>query len=222
MDFERLREIAIGQGISLFGVADLDPLRVGFHESLAGAAAGLPVAVSLGLRLSQAVLEGIRDRPTLLYKHHYQAVNYRLDQAALLCCAAVQEEGFAALPVPASQIVDWRKRRGHLSHRAVAAQAGLGWIGRSGLLVNPRFGAQARYVTLLTNAPLAAGKPVEGGCGGCRDCLAACPAGAISEGGVDHEKCFAKLREFSKSPGIGQFICGACVKACPGAQSALP
>jgi len=32
----------------------------------------------------------------------------------------------------------------------------------------------------------------------------------------DFEKCFGLLKEFSKERGIGQHICGICVKACPG------
>jgi epoxyqueuosine reductase len=73
-------------------------------------------------------------------------------------------------------------------------------------------------VTVLTDAPLEAGKPLEGDCGDCRACVAACPAGAIHASSKDFDlsACKAKLDEFVRLQFIGQHICGVCVKACKG------
>jgi epoxyqueuosine reductase QueG len=116
-------------------------------------------------------------------------------------------------------VIDWQKQLGSLSHREIARLAGHGWYGRSNLLVNPRFGSRVRYTTVLTDMPLPAGKPVEGSCGECRLCVSLCPAGAIKADGFDREACHAKLKEFCKIQGIGQMICGVCIKACPGKRS---
>jgi epoxyqueuosine reductase QueG len=62
--------------------------------------------------------------------------------------------------------------------------------------------------------PLQPGVPAKRDCGSCRLCIQACPAGAITEQGFHKPKCIAKLREFSHLPGIGQYICGVCVKVC--------
>ena len=201
--------------MSLFGVADLPPIRETFHPSLQDVASRLHYGISLGLRLSDAILDQLQGGPTLIYKHHYKAANYYLDQAALRFVHHLQEAGWSALPVPASQMVEWEGQKGHLSHKLVAKFAGLGWIGRSSLLVNPRHGARVRYVTILTDMPLRAASPLARDCGECRSCIALCPAGAISEVGYHMPACVEKLKEFSSSRGIGVLICGLCVRACP-------
>jgi len=212
---EILQELAWQEGMSLFGVADLMPIRETFHSSLQDIASGLPYGISLGLHLSNAILDQLQGGPTLIYKHHYKAANYRLDQVALRFVHHIQERGYSALPVPASQMVDWEGQKGHLSHKLVAKFAGLGWIGRSSLLVNPKYGARVRYVTILTDMLLRSDSPVSRGCGECRSCISLCPAGAISEDGYDMSRCVEKLKEFSSHRGIGVLICGMCVQACP-------
>ena len=213
---EFLESAAKEKGITLFGIAFLDPVRKYFHPSIVPATAPLQFGISMGFRLSDEIIDGIIDEPTLIYKHHYSTANHFLDQTALQITGLIQKKNHGALAIPASQIVDWKNQLGHLPHKAIAYQAGLGWLGRSNLLVNPQFGAGVRYVTILTNLLLEPDKPIEGNCGDCYKCLEACPAGAITKEGYDRNKCLEKLKKFAKKPGIGQFICGVCVKACPG------
>ncbi|HTY08635.1 MAG TPA: hypothetical protein VMF29_05680 [Candidatus Edwardsbacteria bacterium] len=213
---EELEKIARNRGMAIFGVAELGPIRATFRPEIEQAAQGLVYGISMGYRLSDPVLDGIDDCPTLIYKHHYKVANYMLDQAAGQVTAYIQGAGFRALPIPASQVIDWENNFGHLSHKAVAVQAGLGWTGRSALFIHPRHRARLRLVTVLTDLPLAAGVPLEktDHCGSCQLCIRACPAGAITAAGYDKQKCADKLKEFSKLPGIGQSICGVCVKIC--------
>jgi epoxyqueuosine reductase QueG len=212
-----LEALAQGEGMAVFGVADMGPLLETLHDSILGTARGLPFGISLGFRLSDPIIDGIADRPTLLYKHHYKVANYMLDRAGAALQSHITLQGYRALPVPASQVVDWDRNLGHLSHKAVAVRAGLGWIGKSALFIHPVHKARLRLTTVLTDMPLEPGRPLDGpGCGPCDVCIAACPAGALSEQGYDRDRCAAKLGEFAKLPGIGQHICGACVRACPG------
>lgn len=216
-NYERLVGFALDQGLSLFGVADIAGIREEF--SVAGKLREkFDWGISLGKRLLDAPLEDIEDRPTQLYFHHYRQLNFFLDRAAFLLSSYIQESGFQALPIPASQIIDWEKQRAHLSHKKVGYLAGLGFIGRSNLLVNPELGARFRLVTVLTDMPLEADKPLKGDCGVCRKCLKPCPAQAIKEKKeeFDHRACFEKLKEFRKMGIVGQHICGICVKACSG------
>jgi len=218
-NYEEIKKFAREEGISLFGVADItgiseeinldDELRKRFDRG-----------ISLGKRLVDTVIEEIKDRPTSLYFHHYRQLNFFLDRAAFLLSSYIQELGFKALPIPASQIIDWEKQRAHLSHKKVGYLAGLGHIGLNNLLVNPELGARFRLVTVLTDMPLEADKPVEGNCGECRECLEPCPANAIRERkeDFDHRACFEKLKEFRKLRFVGQHICGVCVKACSGTR----
>ncbi|KPJ50039.1 hypothetical protein AMJ40_04040 [candidate division TA06 bacterium DG_26] len=213
----QLKELSFRRGAALFGVASIEALK-GRFDLGAGVLKDLTRGISVAVRLSDSILDEIVDAPTKLYYHHYRQVNLLLDRIALELSLFIQREGYRSVPIPASQIVDWPSQRGHLSHKLVAREAGLGWIGRNNLLVNPSFGAKIRLVTVLTDLPLPVTDPVNGDCGECRACVPVCPAGAIDEDPerFDHIKCYEKLREFQRSGLVGQYICGVCVKACNG------
>jgi epoxyqueuosine reductase QueG len=204
--------------LDLLGVADVS--REG--EALAGlpqnVSGSLSLAVVIAVRVSQAVLSTLEDGPNLLYFHHYRQVNAHLDRAATVISAEIERQGYSALPVPASQIVDWKKMSGQVSHKAMARLAGLGWHGRNNLLVTPQLGAQVRLATILTDFPLDPDHPLEADCGSCRCCVVVCPAKAIGETPAvfDLPACYEKLNEFRKTRHIQQHICGVCVKACSG------
>lgn len=212
-----IRGLALDLGFDLFGVADVIPLRDTFLLEPA-TRDRFPFAVSLGKRLSGAVLDDIRDHPTAVYFHHYRQMNFFLDRGALLVADHIQRAGFRSLPIAASQIVDWEGQRAHVSHKHVGRAAGLGWFGRNNLLVNPGLGAQFRLVTVLTDMPLEAAVPLDRDCGACRACAKACPAGAIKETreAFDHKACYETLKEFRRKGYTTQFICGICVRDCRG------
>jgi epoxyqueuosine reductase QueG len=171
-----------------------------------------------GIRLQRAALDGVVDRPTPIYFHNYRQVNYQLDGSACLVADRIQDAGYRALAVPASQIIRKEPMTGHISHTRLGWAAGIGFLGRSTLLVHPLYGAQMRYVSVLTDMPLQADAPHDGDCGTCRACLAVCPAGAIRmrPDDFDLDACYGRLTEFTRMPFIGQHICGVCVKACDG------
>jgi epoxyqueuosine reductase len=173
-------------------------------------------AIVFGYALSKSVLATIKDRPTLIYKHHYKTVNWILDQTAYHCARYIENMGNKALAIPASQLIDWQAHKGHISHRTLAREAGLGHIGRCGSLIHPVYGAQVRYVSILTDLEFEPDQRIDGDCGSCRKCIDACPAHAITEHGVDIKRCYEKLCEFSRIRGIGQHICGVCIKVCDG------
>ena len=218
-NYEKLKEYSCDLDFSLFGVADVTEIKQEFSlpkVSIEKFSRG----VVLGKRLLDAVIEEIEDRPTALYFHHYRQLNFFLDRGAFILSSKIQELGFRALPIPASQITDWKKQQSHVSHKKVGYLAGVGWIGRNNLLVNPDLVSRHRLVTILTDMPLKADRPLDLDCGSCRACISVCPAKAIREdvADFDHWKCYDKLKEFRNSGIVGQHICGVCVKACPGFQ----
>jgi epoxyqueuosine reductase QueG len=215
---EKLKTLCHQWGGSLFGVADLRSFKKDEILLPPSLADQLSFGISVGFHLSDAILEGIENQPTPLYFHHYQRMNILLDTIGLVVTAAIQDLGYQAMPIPASQIVDWKTQRGHLSHKHAAKAAGLGWIGRNNLLVSKRFGSRIRLVTILTDFPLAINSPSLEDCGSCRDCLSVCPAGAIAERqkDFDHLRCYEQLRTFAKTLHFSHNICGICVKACKG------
>jgi epoxyqueuosine reductase len=203
-------------GGDLFGVADLSHVKLETYDLDAGILKALPFGISIGVRLAEAVMDSIDDHPTPLYLHHYRQANYILDRIAFHVAALIQNMGANAIPIAASQIVNWDYQRGHLSHKRVAQAAGLGWLGRNNLIVHPEHGARIRLVSILTDLPVRTDTPLENSCGTCSRCIAVCPTGAIKEKveEFDHLGCFEKLKEFRNQYHIGQYICGVCVKAC--------
>jgi len=217
-NYQRLQDFKLKEGASLFGVADLTKVKTDDFLIDKKLLDKLPYAISIGVALSPTVLEEIIDHPTQLYFHHYRQINMLLDQIALKVTQYIIKEGFNALPIAASQIVDWQNQKAHISHKRIGVAAGLGWIGRNNLLVNEQYGSQFRLVSILTDLPLTPNTPLLENCSECRKCIEVCPAQAIKEKPEDfqHLKCFEKLKEFQKKGYVGQYICGVCVKACNG------
>lgn len=218
--YKELQELAVKEGITLFGVCSVKRIVEFIHPSIRELARDLSYGISLGYRLSDSVLSTIDGAPSLIYKHHYKTVNWLLDQCAEKLANLIQAKGYRSLAIPASQTVNWEQQEGHLSHILVAKECGLGWIGRSGLLVHPKYGARVRYATVLTDLELendnGTDTTKEYGCGDCHKCIDACPAGAISKNGYNKEKCVEQLKKFAAIRGVGVYICGVCVKVCDG------
>lgn len=216
--YKELKEFSLREGVSLFGVADVAGLPERQCSLPTKTLRGLDKAVSVAFHLSDRVLEDIVDGPTKLYFFHYQRVNMMLDEIGLKITNFIQDRGWEALPIPASQIIDWEKQWAHVSHKHIAARAGIGWIGRNNLLVSSQFGSRQRLITVLTNMPLKIDKPLPWGCGECRACISSCPSQSIKERpeDFDHVGCFQMMKVLVKKAGISQNICGLCVKPCRG------
>ena len=222
----RVKEFCLAHGADLAGVANLGLLKERFPTHPPGLLDGYIRGISIGIALDQEIIEGISGGPTATYARHYNEANQRLDALAKDIANWVKDRGYSALAVSASDIVDKNDRRGAVSHRAVGRLAGLGWVGKSLMLVNPDYGPRFRMTTVLTDMPLAPDKPIENRCGNCRLCTDACVAGAVKDTGtdsyyekrseaVDMDRCMAVLEEFKAHPEIGSLICGVCVKICP-------
>lgn len=203
-----------------FGVAKLARIRTDDFLLSAETIRQFPLAISVALPVSSEVLATLTDAPNRLYEHHYRQVNFALDRLGHDLGNLIRKLGGSALPIPASQIVDWQSQRAHLSHKRVAIAAGLGWLGRNNLLVTPHWGSQVRLITVLTNLPLPADDSLTRTCGDCRACVAVCPAAAIHDDAVrfDHLACLRMLKDFQRRRLVSQYICGLCVRACAGVQ----
>lgn len=223
---QELKDFARSCGADLVGVADL-ALLYGLPTEPENLLKGYRRAVSIAIRLSDGVIDAIVDSPTPLYHQHYLRVNDRLDDIAVRVTQFFQASGAKALPIPASQLLNTTKWTSYLSHKAVALAAGLGWQGKSLLVVTPEFGPRVRLVTVLTDAVLESDKPLNNRCGICSACSEACPAQAIKCKNTDYhfktrnealyfQRCVDKVvGDFAKRPFIEKPICGVCIRACP-------
>jgi epoxyqueuosine reductase len=117
--------------------------------------------------------------------------------------------------------------------RAIAEKAGLGWIGKSTMLVNSKAGTWFFLGELFTNLPL----PVEpesssNHCGSCTACLDICPTGAFTGPyQLDARKCISYLtienkgsipEGLRKAIGNRVFGCDDCQLVCPWNKFARP
>ena len=113
-----------------------------------------------------------------------------------------------------------------IAERALAQRAGLGFIGRNHMLINPEMGSQFLLGELITTLDLEPDEPfAQVPCGDCGRCIRACPTGALSfDGFFDARKCISYLTieepdgipaEFKSKIGNRIFGCDECILACP-------
>jgi epoxyqueuosine reductase QueG len=230
---DELENISLDMGVEKFGVADVTVA----HDHMASMGGEFvrqfPRAVSLGSRLSDTIVDQLEhhDHDGLIrsYQWHvYQVANRMLDGAALRITKALQGAGYEAYPIHAPQYYNIEGLHGIISNKMAAHLSGLGWIGKSVLLVTPEFGHRARWATVMTDAPLVPGKPMERRCGDCNRCVEICPVSAFTGADFDCNEsrdvrfnaraCFdyynhrrktvmSKLAEGNN--------CGLCVFVCP-------
>jgi epoxyqueuosine reductase len=87
-----------------------------------------------------------------------------------------------------------------ISQKRMAQLAGLGNFGKNSLIINPMYGPWFRLQSILTDAELVPDKPfTEDLCGDCRECIKACPVGALTPYKVDPDKCLIGISEHEAS-----------------------
>jgi len=112
-----------------------------------------------------------------------------------------------------------------LAERALAARAGLGFIGKNRMLINPKLGPQIFLGEIITTLKLPTDELITNNCSNCDKCFSACPTGALMPNGrFDANKCINYLTIEYKGripPDLAEkiadrlFGCDDCVLACP-------
>ena len=111
-----------------------------------------------------------------------------------------------------------------LVDRAVAVRAGIGWWGRSTMVLVPGAGPWVLLGSVATDAPLELDEPMARTCGTCTACIPACPTGAILDDGVlDVRRCLAHHlqapgiipEELRRASGDRLYGCDDCLTSCP-------
>lgn len=223
-----LKERAMEEGADFFGVADLAPAKEAILEQGGPIPAEYPRAVSIGIRLMDTLVDQLPRRHERAVAVSYSqlcygVVNQRLDLLASRLSGIIQKSDYKAFPVPSSARASDEKICAVFSHKLAAHLAGLGWIGKSCLLVTPEAGPRVRWTTILTDAPLETGTPMGTRCGDCRECVDACPVKAFTgrdfteaeprEARYDARRCEKYLNGLEASTGYG--VCGMCLYICP-------
>jgi epoxyqueuosine reductase len=122
---------------------------------------------------------------------------------------------------------------GPLVERAMAAKAGVGWIGKNTCVINQQLGSWLLLGVVVTSIPVAAQVEVQGSefqiaadrCGSCTRCIDACPTDAlVAPYQMDASRCIAYLtiekkgviaEELREPMGRQVFGCDICQDVCP-------
>jgi epoxyqueuosine reductase len=160
----------------------------------------------------------------------YAELGARLREAAALIRARLHEKGLDPGPVR-----DWRCfSNSRLPEKRLALEAGLGRLGRDGLVMLPVPGSAVVLGVLLlpfgvedlTAAAASSSSALDPSCDGCRECVAACPTGALSDGSGSEFTRELCLQHWSSIPGSlplsieatwgdRLYGCDSCQQACP-------
>lgn len=228
-----LQEYAGTLETDFFGVADLASAYTAIMEQGGQDIARYPRAISLGIALQDSIVDQLPRRAehavAVEYRSQaYDIVNQRLDLAVSRLASWLSRRNHLALPIPASKRVDDERICAAFSHKMAAHLAGLGWIGRSCLLVTPQHGPRVRWASVLTAAPLSAtGQMMASACGACQECVDICPVQAFTgrvfqpdeprAARFDARKCDDYLENLEKTNAPG--VCGMCLYVCPHGKS---
>jgi epoxyqueuosine reductase QueG len=222
----QLEQTLLNSGADLVGFADVSSLP-------ADMTGDLPQAVSIAVRLDPAAVREITNGPTPRYFAEYNRLNALLAQLCDHAAAILGNAGHQADPIhPTTEHFDPVTLSIRVQHKTIATRAGLGWIGKSALLITKPYGPAVRFASVLTDANLNTGTPTDtSSCGSCRCCVDRCPARAIvgqnwklgtpREAIYHAAACRATARELSNQQGFEATICGLCINACPYTQRYL-
>ena len=144
-------------------------------------------------------------------RDHYRPLRTALGEVAQILIEAGHR---AEVLVDDNRLVD----------RAAAVRAGVGWSGKSTLVLVPGAGPWVLLGSVVTDARLAATAAMRRSCGTCTACIPACPTGAIVAPGVlDARRCLSAVLqtagwiavELREAVGDRLYGCDDCLDACP-------
>jgi epoxyqueuosine reductase len=220
---DRIKEVARFYGADLVGITTIDPLWVyeNYFEPITGKADRLNIdnkyAIVMGIEMDWNTID---DTPGPNASAATALAYSKMAEVSASLAKYIRSLGYPAIPC------------GNDTTQSIplAIDAGLGELGRLGLMLSPEFGPRQRLCKVLTDLPLVPDKPIDFGiqsyCETCHACCQACPADAIrwedrtTEGTsisnrpgilrwpVDVEKCHLFWTE-------NGYDCSNCVAACP-------
>ncbi|UCE59694.1 MAG: reductive dehalogenase [Phycisphaerales bacterium] len=214
----RIKGFAHYLGAKMVGTTKLNPAHVYSHIGRSPGEWGEPIeldhthAVAIGVEMSFDMVRHAPDSTTIT------ETAFKYFEAAKI--AMIIARYINLLGYEARAHVDGNYR---VLCVPVAVDAGLGELGRLGVLMTPRFGPRVRLSVVTTNLPLVQDEPVAIGvqhfCEFCKKCATCCPSGAVDSGdkavhnGVEkwqthQERCYRFWR-------VQGTDCALCMRVCP-------
>ena len=239
----RIKQHAVALGFARAGIADLSGIR---HDDAlrawlaGGMAAGMAYMQRQAERRADpaAILPGAT-RAVVVTRNYYCADPPPKPGTGRVARYARGRDYHSALRRPLSRLAAYVRSlggagtivkaycdAGPVPERELAQRAGIGWIGKNTMLIDPSHGSFFFLAVILTNLDIALDLPFEADrCGSCRRCLDACPTGAFPQERVlDSRRCIAYLTIEHRGPldrdaadmlDGWAFGCDVCQEVCP-------
>lgn len=209
---EKLANLLQGLPISEWGIADITGLHPLAQE--------YPRALSMAMAYAPQ-FEVYEEQQ---YHNLLEEKRLQLDQATREVASFFEAQQIKHLTIPQGG-QNPETLLAIFPHKLAAVRAGLGWIGKSSLLITDNYGPRVRLATILIDGDMACGQPVTTSkCGTCKACVEVCPdhciknvawhPGIAREELLDAHTCNAKREAFVQSIGH-KHECGLCLLACP-------
>jgi len=219
-----IKEVAKFLGADVAGIAHLDPLYVYSHRARGNAAAGEKPGDPINLPHRFAICLGFASdyyrymsNNSRISDTEYQFGNNRAIVPTFMLAAYIREMGYPARA--------HHHGRSEVNPIPLAVNAGLGELGRHGMLIHEKYGSRLHLTVVTTDLPLTVDEPVDIGvedfCKYCMKCARTCPSHSIPFGGKEVHNGVERYRINVEScykyrlAGRGQWSnCVVCVSSC--------
>ena len=215
----QLIELLKANGASLIGFGDISEL----DKSLTS---GFNTAISIAIHYDSEITN-VLDSNEDLFNTHLASLNEPMMKVIGLAENALHKWGYQFKSIPISIPIENNNQLDNLNqfpHKTAATRSGLGWIGKSALLITPEFGPRIKLCTILTNADFIKAIPInDNKCVNCTLCVNICPCSAIKNVSwnigikrdqlVDVYRCNEYRLKFITTIGR-KHSCGLCIKVC--------
>jgi epoxyqueuosine reductase QueG len=193
-------------GIDIVGIAGLSALckiPVGLNIDLPDLFKKYPFAIVIGAQCRKISKHASGDETAVyLEKISYDIMGY------------LEKKQYQYLVIHPEDEYDPDNRMGLISLKILAKQAGLGWQGRSLLIISPVYGPIHRLIAILTNMPLNPDEPIQNKCGDCMVCVEKCPKKSLTLCRFDdHPDSREDILDVQTC--LGDNGCMVCILKCP-------
>ena len=220
--YDEIRRIcSLPDGVDLLGIAPLDRfLDLPDKKKPTAFLPGTNSVIVIGSQVFRTLTERLKANRKIgevsfrdFYDAHVETVNNDLSQTGYRIARYLTNQGYDSINI-GQDLTDYRTITGAFSFKYAAVQAGLGVIGKNGLLLTRSYGPRVRLSAVLTEATLRASPLItEDICEDCDICFKVCPSKAL------------KKPEGKNRPNYDRFVCsayytanngcGLCMSKCP-------